>query len=783
MGGAERLVPTFTRHLDRARFDLRIVCLKVIAGNPVASELEAMGVPVIVLGARHLRDVAAFRRLLQLIRCQHIDLVHTHLTYADIWGRLAGWLTGRPVLSTLHVSKHEPHAPSWRHDLIDALATLTRSRFGHTIIAVSEALRRDHVSRGVPPGRIRVVHNGIELSDFDLLPTFSRTESRAALGLPVDAPIVITVAVLREGKGHDTLLAAAPFVLQQMPQTRFLIVGGGPLEEGLRAQVRTSGLSDRVISTGMRQDIAELLAVADVFVLPSQCDAFPTVVLEAMAMRLPVVAFDSGGVSEIIVDGDTGLLVRSPEPAALADNLLRLLTHPEEAKQMGRRGRSHLEAQFGAATWVRTLEALYQDALPTGPRRMRLMVIEFLGHGGLIHYAYQLCHALATQGVDVTLVTDQHYELAQRPHPFAVERLFRLWNPRPTGPVTWSGSFAARCGRLLHRIARGLRYYQQWWRLMRYLRRERPDVVQFGEIRFATDLLPLALLRASGLRLTDICHNVAPFDTRARSASLVVRFPLSRLLYRWVYGCFDVIFVHGQFNRREFLRFYGGDPERVCVIHHGNEQLFRQYPASGAQNDRAHLPTEIPEHAPLALFFGTLTKYKGVEYLLEAFARVKRTVPQAWLAIVGYPNPEVDPAMLRDRAKTLGICDSTWFHLQYVPNEDVAAWFNRASVVAIPYLTVYQSGVLQLAYSFGKAVVATNVGSLPEVVKHGKTGFVVPPRDPKALADALTTVLRNPALAHQLGRRARRQSQTLYSWDQVAAQVREAYRRIGVLSW
>ena len=161
--------------------------------------------------------------------------------------------------------------------------------------------------------------------------------------------------------------------------------------------------------------------------------------------------------------------------------------------------------------------------------------------------------------------------------------------------------------------------------------------------------------------------------------------------------------------------------------------------------------------------------------MLDAFAQVKREVPDAWLVIAGYPNPEMDPALLRARAAALGISDATLFHLQYIPNDEVAAWFTRADVVVLPYLMVYQSGALQVAHSFGKAVVASAVGGLPDVIRHGETGLLVPPRDAKALAEALITVPRDPALARRLGQQAQEASETLYSWDRVAGQMRAAY--------
>jgi glycosyltransferase involved in cell wall biosynthesis len=309
--------------------------------------------------------------------------------------------------------------------------------------------------------------------------------------------------------------------------------------------------------------------------------------------------------------------------------------------------------------------------------------VEFLGRGGMVHYAYQFCRGLAGQGVEVTFVTEKDYELASLPHNFKVENMFRLWNTRPEGKVEWSASLTAKAKRVLRRAGRAGMYYREWCRLIRYVGRERPDVVQFGEIRFATDLLPLLWLRRSkGVRLVNVCHNVAPFNISSDSTALVKTSNFDRTIFRRIYSCFSDIFVHSEVNRREFLRLYGGDPGKVHVIPHGNEQMFvgDEMKTSG-QHEESELLRSIPQNAPVVLFFGTLTKYKGVEYLIEAFALVQRALPAARLVIAGYPNPDVDVEFLQRRTRELGIADSVIFHLQYVAIEDVAALFERASVV------------------------------------------------------------------------------------------------------
>lgn len=364
MGGAEQCVLTFARHVDRDRIDLRVACIKNIDGNPLASEIEAAGIPVTLLDARHLRDLAAFVRLRRFLRGEAIDLVHTHLTYADIWGRLAAWSTRRPAISTLHVPYYFYHwQPRLRDRVIERLARFLRAHVGGPVIAVSDFLRHALVRRGLPPDRILTLHNGIELNLFEVPGDSSPKERRAELGLPADAPVVVMLAVAREGKGHDALLAAMPIVVGRRPDVRFLFVGGGPLEPALRERVREMGLTENAVFTGMRHDRPKMLSVADVFTLPSQNDSFPTTVMEAMAMRLPVVGLQSGGVPEMVVDGVTGLLVPPDRPEALASALLELLENLDRARAMGERGRVRVEAEFDARIWCRRLVQLYEETL------------------------------------------------------------------------------------------------------------------------------------------------------------------------------------------------------------------------------------------------------------------------------------------------------------------------------------------------------------------------------------------------------------------------------------
>lgn len=403
---------------------------------------------------------------------------------------------------------------------------------------------------------------------------------------------------------------------------------------------------------------------------------------------------------------------------------------------------------------------------------MTIAVVEFAGRGGLIHYAFQLCRALAAAGAEVTLITDRHYELEGLPHAFRVEKLLRLWDPKPPGPMATSPAAAAF--RRLRRVVRALRYYREWVRLVLYLRRNRPDVVQLGDIRFPTDLACILVLRRLGFRLADVCHNVYPFSARAgrRRASRLVRSLFTRLYHQ-----FAVVFVHFDVNGRAFREAFGLGPERVAVIPHGNQALFEELKQPGLGPDALRRDLRLSTQDRVVLFFGTLSAYKGTELLLNAFARIPplRSGP-ASLVLAGFPAPDFDLAAHEALALQLGILPRVRFVPRYIESRAVAAWMGLAAAAIFPYREVYQSGALHVAQTFGVPIVATRVGAMEEAVVDGESGLLVPPDDAAALAAAVSRVLDEPGLAGRLGARAREDAFGRFAWDRVAAVILDRYR-------
>ncbi|HSL84679.1 MAG TPA: glycosyltransferase family 4 protein, partial [Thermoanaerobaculia bacterium] len=439
---------------------------------------------------------------------------------------------------------------------------------------------------------------------------------------------------------------------------------------------------------------------------------------------------------------------------------------------------------------------------------MRIAVVEPVGRGGLVHYAFELCQGLAEEGAEVVLITDRTYELGELSAPFRVERLLRLWDARPAGEGEAGGGTAARSAvvrRALRRLGRGVRWHRERLRLLRRLRRLRPDVVQLGDLRFAGDLPFLLALRASGLRLADVCHNVHRFSPHGGFGAGRLARPLFRRMYRQL----DAVFVHWEVNRRRFLDTYGPIPGRLRAIAMGSPTLFRglRDPAVTAETLRARLGLPAAGEARVVLAFGTLAPYKGLDVLVEAFAHlpprgathVEVPPPRGathvevpgrdrdksleandlevpppgatHLVVAGFPLPGFDPEGLRRQARRLGVADRVRVVPGYVPSAEVAAWMELADVAAFPHREVFQSGVLQVAAAFGVPVVASLVGATSEVIRDGETGLLVPPGNAAALAAALDRLLSDPAFARRLGAEASEDSRTRLAWRRAALEI------------
>jgi len=344
VGGLERVVWDLARLADRSRFDVTVLCLD--RGGATFERFQDAGIAIESLDAEGQWAGLTVPRLAGRIRALQADVIHTHNMKAHLLGTLAAGLAGSPpVVNTKHGRVFAEGRPA---SLINRFAVARCRR----IVAVSADTARGAVEiERTPAAKVMVIHNGVDIEAYK--PPDGRPAGAAARA--------IHVARLSREKDQATLLRAARLVADQVPGFGLDLVGDGPMRRSLELLVAELDLGPQVVFHGSRDDVADLLRGAGVFVLSSLSEGISLTLLEAMATALPVVATDVGGNAEVVVQGETGLLVPPADPARLAEALLSVIRDPDRGFRMGQAGRRRAEESFDLQAVVRAYERLYLE--------------------------------------------------------------------------------------------------------------------------------------------------------------------------------------------------------------------------------------------------------------------------------------------------------------------------------------------------------------------------------------------------------------------------------------
>ena len=361
IGGAQKHLLHVLERLDRRRFTPLLCCLATdrMDSVPLLDQVRELGVPIL---DAQLRDVPnslvrphsffQMARIARELRGRRVRIVHSYLFHANWFGTLAARLAGIPVaiVSKRSIDVYARARDRWACRLADRLADC--------VTAVAEAVR-DHVHAvdGCPLEKIVVIPNGIGA------PAPSAADRSEALHVDAADQVIGTISRLVWKRGHEELLEATAIVTQAEPAAKLVVVGDGPLRPALEARAQHLGLNGSVRFLGAVPQAARLLPHFDVFVLSSVWEGMSNSLLEAMAAGCPVVATRVGGNPEVVVEGETGLLVPPKNARALADAVLRLLRDRELARRFGEAGRRRVESQFTLEQMVHRLEDLYEDLL------------------------------------------------------------------------------------------------------------------------------------------------------------------------------------------------------------------------------------------------------------------------------------------------------------------------------------------------------------------------------------------------------------------------------------
>jgi len=317
-------------------------------GSAIGEHAAEAGIEVLYLPMRGWRVFTSAIRLAWRLWWKPCDILHAHGGRDHVLAVLADLLApGAKIIRTKHNLTRIRRGTHYRH--------LT-----HKLIAVSDAARKVLLKAGVKEDKIRKINDGIDLAPFK--PAEANAATLRELGIGADDFVIGATGRLgSKSKGIPDLLRAAPIVLEQAPHARFLLVGRSePFIEELAESLK---LGDRVIFTGFRTDVPQMLACMHLYVQPSIRDAFPSSLLEAMAMGKPVVATHVGGIPEAVLSGETGLLCMPRDPRDLAHTLLRLIGKPATLREMGRRARERALSVFDVTRMADQLEQTYRAVI------------------------------------------------------------------------------------------------------------------------------------------------------------------------------------------------------------------------------------------------------------------------------------------------------------------------------------------------------------------------------------------------------------------------------------
>jgi glycosyltransferase involved in cell wall biosynthesis len=357
-GGAERLLEASIPYFNREVFEYEVAyCLP--QKNDIVPALEQANIPVFCVNHKSPLDIPGLYRLWRLVRGRRPDILHLHLPYTGIIGRLVGRLAG--VKNTVYTEHNvfEVYHPVTR------LLNLITYPLNKITIAVSEEVQRSimkhWISRRSHPITIR---NGV---DADYLAAGTPPDKmKASLGIPSSHKVVGNVAHIRHEKGQEYLLQAARRVIEQQPEVTFVIVGrekiAGEIDR-LKKMASELGIEKNIIFTGFREDIYDLMGIFDIFILSSLFEGLPIALLEAMSLGKPVVATAVGGIPEVIKDGVNGFLVPAKDPQLLAEKIVQLLKEDDLRTSFSQNAIRTIREHFSLKEMVRQVEEIYSSIL------------------------------------------------------------------------------------------------------------------------------------------------------------------------------------------------------------------------------------------------------------------------------------------------------------------------------------------------------------------------------------------------------------------------------------
>lgn len=705
IGGVETLILEIGKRLNRDIFEPSIFVFE--KNGKLRKEYINYGIPVIEVEKSKGFDWILPFRLSRILKKHNINIVHTHNPSNWFYGCIAANIAGIPIVHTEHSNHYGLHIKRW--ELIESIL----SKFTDSITTVAENLKRRMVTRShINSLDIRVIHNAIDLAVFNV--KIDKYKVKSDLSLPENNMIIGNIARFCEQKDHRTLLKAFKLISENMRNINLLLVGNGPLKAEMEDIVRDLQIRDKVKFLGDRRDIPNLLKIIDIFVLSSKREGLPVVLLEAMASGLPIVATSAGGNSEVVIDGETGVIVPTQDPERLAEAICKVISDEKRAKEMGERGQKRIKECFTFEHMIDEYEKIYNSV---GRRRRICVVGEFPPPPG-------------GMGVQADLLVDRLKEEG-----FSVSIIRR--NTHFRGLLVWVNKV-----KVLRSIFRFMLYIGNI--IMKVLSTDVIHIFSNCYKDFFLYTYPAVIWsRIFGKRVIIHYHGGSAYEFFKRYISIIK--PAMEMAHRIVVPSEFLMDIFKKYRIKATII------PNICNLH---DFGFRQR----------------GKFSPNFIITRHLDRKYNVECAVKAFNLVKEKYPAARLNILG-GGPE--EARLKKMVDRLGLSGSVSF-LGRVDNNrmpqfyrDADIFLNSSNVDNMPI------SVLE-AFACGLPVVSTNAGGLKYLIEDRKTGFLVNVNDYTGMAQKIFELLEHQDRAKEIAFNARKFADT-FSWNNIKAKWSEVY--------
>jgi glycosyltransferase involved in cell wall biosynthesis len=359
IAGAENVVLTLAKGMKDSQFESEICTLS--PEGELHKKAQQIGIKAYALGYKSILSLPkVVIKLFILLYKKNYYIINTHLSQAGVIGIIVGRLVRIPcIIETRHYSDY---MYKYGNKIKQWLDKKTVNMTNHVIVVSNAGKEILKKIEGIKEEKINVIYNGIDISKFS---SNHRTQIRKQLG--IDNNIVLTfTATFHPSKGHKYLLESVGMLKKNYPNVVLLLIGDGVLRSNLGALTKQLNIEDNVRFLGYRTDIPDILSATDIYVHSSVEEGFGIAIIEAMAVGLPVVATNVGGIPEIITNGENGILVPPENPHALAEAIIDLIEHTEQRKILAEKGRQHVTANFTDEIMVKKYMEVYNNVINQG---------------------------------------------------------------------------------------------------------------------------------------------------------------------------------------------------------------------------------------------------------------------------------------------------------------------------------------------------------------------------------------------------------------------------------